>query len=245
MKNVLIVGATSAIAEAAARLYAARGDRLYLVARDPRRLEALASDLRIRGAKAIHTALFAAEDWHEHEALVDAVWERLGHLDVALIAHGVLSDQEACDADPCAAAASVDVNASSIASIAGWIARRLEAQGSGQLGIISSVAGDRGRRSNYTYGAAKAFVSAYASGLRHRLHSKNVGVTLIKPGFVDTPMTASFEKGPLWTSAGEAGARIVKALDGRAYTVYVPAFWRWIMLVVRLLPERIFLRTRL
>jgi short-subunit dehydrogenase len=107
------------------------------------------------------------------------------------------------------------------------------------------VAGDRGRKSNYTYGAAKAFLNAYASGLRHRLHGRNVDVTLIKPGFVDTPMTAEFAKGPLWTSAGEAGLHIVRALDRKASAAYVPWFWRWIMLVVRLLPERVFLRTRL
>lgn len=245
MQTVLIIGATSAMAEAVARIYATRRARLYLIARDQGRLEAIANDLKVRGAEAVYTAVFTAEDRAGHQALIADAWRCLDRVDVALVAHGVLPDQRQCDANPTDAAVSVDVNATSVASLGGWIALRLEAQGSGRLGIISSVAGDRGRQSNYTYGAAKAFVSTYASGLRHRLVSRNVGVTLIKPGFVDSPMTAGFPKGRLWTSPAKAGLIIVSALDKGARVVYVPSFWRWIMLVVRLLPEWLFLRTRL
>jgi short-subunit dehydrogenase len=233
------------MAEAAARCYARRGDTLYLAARDLTRLGAIADDLRVRGAAAVHVAEFRAEDRHGHEPLVDAVWRELGRVDVALVAHGVLPDQAACDANPQVAISTFETNAISVASIVGWLANRFEAQGSGTLGVVSSVAGDRGRKSNYVYGAAKGFVSVYADGLRHRLHGRNIRVTLIKPGFVDTPMTAHFPKGLLWISADEAGRLIVRALDRGAATVFVPWFWRYIMWVVRSLPERVFLRTQL
>jgi short-subunit dehydrogenase len=245
VRNILIVGATSAMAESAARRYAERGDTLYLVARDASRLAAIADDLRVRGAAAVYTAPFRAEEYAAHGPLVEDVWRELGKVDVALVAHGVLPDQAACDRDPQTAIASLEPNAISVASILGWLANRFEAQGHGTIGIVSSVAGDRGRKSNYVYGAAKALVSTYANGLRHRLHDRNVRVTLIKPGFVTSPMTAKFPKGPLWISADQAGRLIVRAMDRGVSTAYVPGFWRWIMVVVRALPERLFLRTNL
>jgi short-subunit dehydrogenase len=243
--NVLIVGATSGIAEATARQYARRGDTLYLLARDTARVGAIASDLRVRGAAAVHTAQFQAEAHAQHEEQVAAVWHLLGHLDIALIAHGVLPDQAACDTDPALAIDSFETNAVSVASILGWLAVRFATQGSGTIAVISSVAGDRGRKSNYVYGAAKAFVTTYVSGLRHRLHGRNVRVTLIKPGFVDTRMTAHLPKGLLWTSAETAGRCIVRGVDRGATTVYVPGFWRYIMWIVRAMPEFVFVRTSL
>ena len=243
--NVLIFGATSGMAEAAARRYAKRGDTLYLVARDATRLGAVADDLRVRGAAAVHIAEFRAEDRESHAQIVAAAWQRLGRVDIVLVAHGVLPDHAACVSNPAVAIASLETNAVSVASILGWIANRLDAQGSGTLGVVSSVAGDRGRKSNYVYGASKAFVSAYASGLRHRLHERNVRVTLIKPGLVDTPMTAHLPKGFLWISADKAGQLIVRALDRGAGTVYVPGFWRYIMWIITSLPEGVFVRTQL
>lgn len=245
MQNVVIVGATSAMAEAVARQYAKRGATLYLAARNVTRLSAIADDLRVRGAAAVHIAEFRAENREGHGPLVNDAWQRLGRVDIALIAHGVLPDQAACEASTETAIASLEVNAISAASLLGCLADRFQAQRSGTIGVISSVAGDRGRKSNYVYGAAKALVDAYASGLRHRLHAHNVQVTLIKPGFVDTPMTAHFSKGLLWASSETAGRLIVRALDRRASTVYVPWFWRWIMLVVKSLPEWVFVRTGL
>lgn len=239
------MGATSGMAEAVARRYAKRGDMLYLLARNLVRTGAMADDLRVRGAAAVHIAAFRAEDRASHGQLVAAAWRELGHVDVALVAHGVLPEQADCDSDPEVATASLETNVLGVASILGWLANRFEAQGFGTLGVVSSVAGDRGRKSNYVYGAAKAFANAYASGLRHRLYERNVHVTLIKPGFVDTPMTAHLSKGLLWISADEAGRLILRALDRGAGTVYVPGFWRWIMWIVRSLPEWVFVRTKL
>jgi len=243
--NIAIFGATSGIAECVGREYAKRGDCLYIVARDTQRLDAIARDLRVRGAAAVHTSGFRAEDRKSHGQLVADIWQALGQVDVALVAHGILPNQEACESDPDVALTSLETNAISVASILGWIANRFQAQGSGTIAVISSVAGERGRSSNYVYGAAKALVDAYASGLRHRLYKSNVKVTLIKPGFVDTRMTAHLSKGPLWVSADRAGRLIVRAVDRGRSTAYVPAFWRYIMWVVRSLPERIFLRTNL
>jgi short-subunit dehydrogenase len=233
------------MAEAAARQYARRGDTLYLLARNLVRLDAIADDLRVRGAAAVHTAEFLAERREQHQEIVAAVWQELGRLDVAIVAYGVLPDQAACDSDPEIAIGSVETNAVSVASILGWLAKRFASQGSGTIAVISSVAGDRGRQSNYVYGAAKAFVSTYASGLRHRLHQHKVGVTLVKPGLVDTPMTAHLRKGLLWTSADAAGRRIVRAIDRGSRTVYVPGFWRYIMWIIRAVPEFVFVRTKL
>jgi decaprenylphospho-beta-D-erythro-pentofuranosid-2-ulose 2-reductase len=125
------------------------------------------------------------------------------------------------------------------------LANRFEQQGSGALAVISSPAGDRGRASNYVYGAAKAAVTVLAAGLRHRLAAKGVRVLTILPGFVDTPMTASFTKGPLWASPERVAADIERALDKGFGSVYTPWFWRWIMLIIRHVPERIFIRTKL
>jgi decaprenylphospho-beta-D-erythro-pentofuranosid-2-ulose 2-reductase len=243
--KILIVGATSAIAEACARLWAQRGDSLFLAARDTARLEGIATDLRVRGAATVETGTFDALAHDTHAALLERAHSALGGLDLVFIAHGSLPDQARCAADAGAALREIDVNALSVVSLATHAANRLEVQGSGALAIIGSVAGDRGRQSNYVYGAAKALVDTFAAGLRHRLHARGVRVILIKPGFVDTPMTEAFPKGPLWAAPADIAPRIVRAIDRGNGVLYVPAFWRLIMWIIRSVPERIFLRTKL
>ena len=130
-------------------------------------------------------------------------------------------------------------------SILNIVADDFERCGSGVIAGISSVAGDRGRQSNYVYGTAKAAVSTFAQGLRHRLARTGVSVITIKPGLVDTPMTASFKKGALWASPDAVAARIERAIERRDDIVYTPWFWRWIMLIIKALPEPIFKKTRL
>ena len=162
-----------------------------------------------------------------------------------LIAYGVLPEQAASQASVDATLGSFDTNARSVIALLTDLANRFESQGSGVIGVISSPAGERGRASNYVYGAAKAAVSNFCSGLRHRLHRRGVRVVTLLPGFVDTPMTAGFPKGPLWASPERVAADIVRALGRRNGNVYTPGFWRWIMLLVRHLPERLFLRSNL
>lgn len=240
MQKILIIGATSAIAEATARIWAARGAALFLVGRNVGRLEAVASDLRVRGAAAVTAFAMDACDTAAHAAMLEAAECALGGLDVALIAHGSLPDQKACEASVELTLKEIDTNALSVIALATRLAETLEKQGSGTLVVISSVAGDRGRQSNYVYGAAKGMVSLFMQGLRNRLVRKGVRVITIKPGFVDTPMTAAFPKGALWAKPDAIARGIVRAIDRGADEVYLPGFWRLIMFVIRHIPERVF-----
>ena len=245
MRRILIVGATSAIAEAVAREFAARGDALYLAGRSSERLQAIADDLKIRGAGNVAFGTFDARRQEEVLALNELATQALGGLDTALIAHGTLSDQKACEASVELLTTEFAVNALSFMVLCSQLANRFEAQGNGTIAVISSVAGDRGRQSNYVYGAAKAAVTAFTSGLRQRLHSKGVRVVTVKPGFVDTPMTAAFNKGALWASPSKVAKSIVRAVDRGSGVIYTPAFWRPIMFVIRSIPETIFQKLKL
>lgn len=233
--NVTIIGATSAIAQEVAKLYSAQGASLFLVARNEAKLAAVASDLRVRGADDVDT--FVADlSVRAHDAdLVAAA----GTPDVVLIAHGSLPDQRAIDTDPLAQAAEFELNATSVIALAAQFANVLERARGGTLAVIGSVAGDRGRRSNYVYGAAKAAVHAYCDGLRGRLAEAGVAVVLVKPGWVDTPMTSGIRKNPLFASAASVARGIHRAIGARRATVYLPGYWRWISLIVRMLPARL------
>jgi len=244
-KKILIVGATSAIAEATARLWAARGDALYLLARNRERAQAIADDLKLRGATDAQAGALDVADFSAHAGAIDRAIASLGGLDIALFAHGTLPDQARCDADTDYALREFAVNATATIALANRIVRVFEAQGFGALAAISSVAGDRGRASNHLYGAAKAAVGAYLSGLRQRLNPRGIDVATIKPGFVDTPMTAAFKKSALWAKPERIAHGIVRAIDKRRSVVYLPWFWRPIMAVIRAIPEFLFRRIKL
>jgi short-subunit dehydrogenase len=244
-QHILVVGATSAIAEASLRLWALRGCTLYLLARDAARVEAIAADLSVRGAAAAHAASLDVIDFAALARSIDLAWETLGRVDVVLIAHGTLPDQARCETDENYALREFAVNGTATIALAGLAAQKLDAQGQGTLAVISSVAGDRGRASNYLYGSAKAAVSTYLSGLRQRFHGRGIGILTIKPGFVDTPMTAAFRKGPLWANPERVARGIVRAIDRRRSVVYLPWFWRPIMAVIRCVPEFVFRRIKL
>lgn len=245
MKRALIIGATSAIAEATARGLAQRRAALYLVGRNAQRVAAIASDLTVRGASQVGYEALDVNDFAAHEAMLDRAMRAAGGLDIVLIAHGTLSDQHACEGSVELTMREMSTNALSVVALCTRIAPRLSMQGGGTLAVISSVAGDRGRRSNYVYGSAKALVSAYLSGLRQQLSPTGVRVLTIKPGFVDTPMTAAFAKGPLWASPQRVAAGILSAIENRRDVVYLPGFWRPVMWVIRMIPERIFKRVAL
>lgn len=245
MRRLLIVGATSAIAEATAREFAKRGDALCLVGRSHERLQAIAEDLRIRGASAVSVYRLDLREIAAFEAMLDTASESLGGLDGALIAHGTLSDQSACERSVDTLLDEFQVNALSVMALCTLLANRFAAQKRGVIAVISSVAGDRGRRSNYAYGSAKAAVSAFTSGLGQRLRPDGVSVVTIKPGFVDTPMTAAFKKGLLWASPSKVAADIAAAMIAGTPVIYTPGFWRPIMWVIRSLPEFVFRRLSL
>ena len=243
--RVLIVGATSAIATETARAYAAYGARLFLTGRDAERLEGVAADLKVRGAAAVETAVLDVTDRRRGAEVMDAAWAAFGGLDVALLAHGVLPDQARCQASAEETLAALDVNFGSTVALLTPLANRFEASRAGCIAVIGSVAGDRGRQSNYVYGAAKGGLDRFLEGLRNRLFRSGVAVVTLKPGFVDTPMTAGMRQGPLFASARRAGRAVHRAIERRRAVAYIPWFWRPIMAVVRGVPEILFKRLRL
>ena len=244
-QNVVVFGATSGIAQAICRLLSERRCRFFLVARDAAKLASVAADLEVRGAVVAGVRQADLADTGAHAELVAAAWQQLGSVDAAIIAHGILGDQKEAERSWDEAAAILNINFISVASLVTHLANAFEKQGSGRIVAIGSVAGDRGRKTNYVYGSAKAAVATFLQGVRHRLAPKGIGVLLVKPGFVDTPMTAHLPRSPLFASADKVARGIVSAMDGGRSTVYVPFFWRPIMLIVRLLPERIFNRLNL
>jgi decaprenylphospho-beta-D-erythro-pentofuranosid-2-ulose 2-reductase len=246
LKRILIIGATSAIAQHCARLWASEGAKFFLVARTEIRLEPVTRDLVARGASSASHATLDVLDHASHEPTVSRALENLGACDIVLIAHGVLPDERECAANPVAAMRQFNINATSTISLAALAAAHLRKQGHGTLAVISSVAGDRGRPSNFHYGAAKAAVSTYCDGLRASLQGTGVNVVTIKPGMVATPMTAGMPLPKALVASPEKVARdIVRGIARGAATIYTPWWWRWIMLIIRLMPEAIFVRLKL
>jgi decaprenylphospho-beta-D-erythro-pentofuranosid-2-ulose 2-reductase len=243
--KVLVVGATSAIAQETSRLFAAYGAHLFLTGRDPEKLSSVAQDLRLRGARQVDTAILDVADLARHAAVIDGAFAALGEVDVALIAHGVLPDQSRCEENASEALEALTVNFTATVALLTPLANRLEAQHRGCLAVIGSVAGDRGRQSNYVYGASKAGLDRFLQGLRNRLYRSGVAVVTIKPGFVDTPMTASKPKSRLYASPARVARGIYRAIESRRNVVYLPWFWRPIMWVVTSIPESLFKRLRL
>ena len=245
MRKVLMIGATSTIAQDTARLLAAEGDRLFLVARQTERLATVADDLKTRGADRVAVAAMDATDYDRHAEITAEAAAALEGLDMALIAHGNLPDQKACESSFAPVREAFETNALSTISLLTDLANHFEAQGGGTIVVFSSVAGDRGRQSNYVYGAVKGAVSIFMQGLRNRLHRSGVAVITIKPGFVDTPMTVGFRKGLLWAQPDRVARDIFRAVAKRKDVVYTPWFWRYIMWIIRAIPERIFKRLHL
>jgi decaprenylphospho-beta-D-erythro-pentofuranosid-2-ulose 2-reductase len=240
MERVLILGATSAIAREIAIRYAGRGAQLYLVGRDPTKLQELCTRL---GPAVVGHAQADLDDTSGNAARVRAAVEALGGLDVALVAHGLLGDQQATEHDWTAAEQVLRTNLLSPVSLLIPLANILQAQGHGHLAVLSSVAGERGRPRNYTYGAAKGALTLYLQGLRSRSWSQGIAVSTFKLGPVDTPMTADHPKNPLFAAPQAVARDIVAHLErGHGGAVYLPWYWAPIMGVVRRLPEPIFQR---
>jgi short-subunit dehydrogenase len=245
MKKILIIGATSAVAENAARIWAKEGCLLFLVARSQERLEVISNDLIVRGAVGVDGFCMDLTQFDQQEAMLNAASAFLGGIDVVLIAHGTLSNQAECESSPQLTLQEIKINALSVISLLTLLANRFEERKSGVIAVISSVAGERGRQSNYVYGSAKAMVSAFTSGLRQRLEKSNVHVLTVKPGFVDTPMTKEFAKGPLWSKPQVVASQIVQACNSKGGILYAPRFWWAIMAIIKLIPETIFMKLKL
>lgn len=234
--RVLILGATSAVATEVAVLHALRGDILHLVGRNPEKLAAVAA--RCSRTK-VTTAIADFDELEKSSALVDACIAQLGTIDRILIAHGDLRDQLESERSYLAAEATLRTNFLSVVSLVIPLANYLETRRGGSLGVIASVAGDRGRPRNYTYGAAKGALTIYLQGVRTRLFNAGVKITTIKLGPVDSPMTRDHEKNILFGKPALVAKDIVAAMDAGAAEAYVPSVWAAIMPVVKHMPERL------
>lgn len=240
MKRIIIIGATSSIAEHCARLWIKDPIDLTLVGRNQSKLDKTARDLHVRNPQAlISTRIVSFEDPDAINAMVSELCKT--PVDIAMIAHGALPDQQLCQSDLVLNKNILEINGVSPVLFAEAFACNLEIQNRGVLAIIGSVAGDRGRKSNYVYGAAKGLVETYAKGLQHRLAKTKVKVTLIKPGPTDTPMTSDLKSQGLKLASPEVVAKcIVCAVNQGKPTVYAPKKWSLIMMVVRHMPRCIF-----
>lgn len=245
MRKVLIIGGTSAIAVATARLFARQGDRLFLVGRTEQKLRVVADDLRMCGAEYVGTSVLDVNEFEQHVTMLQKAAKQLDGFDTALIAHGTLSDQNACEATFGEALGELRTNFISVISLLTHVANQFEQQGYGTIAVISSVAGDRGRQSNYLYGTAKGAISTFLQGLRARLHKAGVRVVTLKLGCVDTPMTAHMPKHMLYAQPETVAKGIYRAINSKRDVTYIPWFWRPIMLIINSMPEQLFKRLQL
>ncbi|MEI7707646.1 MAG: SDR family oxidoreductase [Chlorobium sp.] len=246
MKKILIIGATSAIAEATAQRFAKEGASLYLLARNEERLTSLAADLKIRGASSAAYALLDVNDRVRYEEVLKEVVKTLGTIDVALVAHGTLGDQKACEDDVDRALLEFETNAVSTIALLTRLSNLFEKQHGGTIAVISSVAGDRGRPSNYVYGTAKAAITTFCEGLQARMFHSGVHVLIIKPGMVATPMTEGLSMpGFLVAEPDQIAADIVRAIEKKTDTLYTPWFWKYIMAGIIHLPSAVFKKENL
>jgi decaprenylphospho-beta-D-erythro-pentofuranosid-2-ulose 2-reductase len=244
-KKILVLGATSGIAEATCRIWATQGASLFLVARNAEKLASVAADLRTRGASYVDTAVADLDDTDSHPALLAHAVNSLTGMDIAYLAHGILGDQAEAEQDFNTAAQILYTNLMAPVSLLTWLANFCVQRRSGTLAVISSVAGDRGRKSNYLYGSSKAGLSAFLGGLRNRVDREGVTVLTIKPGPTRTAMTVGMPKSEKFADVDSVAESIVSAIDKKKDVLYVPFQWQPIMFVIRNIPERIFKKLNL
>lgn len=238
---IAVFGANSAVGKAVARLHAQRGDRLLLLARNADKLNTVEQDLSARGAAQVESLAIDLAD----VTAQDQAWEWLRshrqQVDRYYFFYGVLPDQKACESSATAALQALNTNFNSVVAWLTPIANELQANAGGELVVISSVAGDRGRQSNYVYGSAKGALSLFMQGLRNRLAPLGCTVLNVKPGFIDTPMTDGMDKsGALWAKPEQVARDIVVAADKGKDEIYTPWFWRYIMWIIKNIPEFVF-----
>jgi decaprenylphospho-beta-D-erythro-pentofuranosid-2-ulose 2-reductase len=244
-KRILVLGATSGIAEATCRLWAERGDHLFLVGRNADRLNVVAADMRVRGAGYVDTAVADLDDTTKHAELLAHAVNSLAGLDVAFVALGVLGDARESERNFAEANRILQTNFVSAVSLLTWLGNFCAQRHHGTLAVLSSVAGDRGRKSNYVYGSSKAGLSTFVDGLRNRIDREGVRVMTIKPGPVKTAMTEGMDVKSGMADVDDVAAALVKAIDKGTDVVYVPGKWRVIMAVIRAVPEFIFKKLNL
>lgn len=245
MKKVVIYGATSAIAQSIAEIYAIEKAELLLIALEEDKLISIKRNLEVKYNVIVNTLTHNAFNLDTIQETIHKAIDIIGFMDVFIVAHGILPDQKRAENDLIYAFDTHMINANSVMALCLEAANFFEVKGSGTICVISSVAGDRGRQSNYIYGAAKGAVSIFLSGLRNRMYPKNVNVLTIKPGFVDSPMTEHLQKGLLFSSPLKIATCIKSAIDKKKSVAYTPFYWGIIMFIVIHIPESIFKRLKM
>lgn len=240
-KNVLITGGGSAIAQQAAIIWAGRGYNIFIVDKEEKKAQAVANNLRVKGAKAVWSLMADLTDTAAIKSMLGKVQNIMGGVDILLVAQGYLGEQKLAEHSSDETEKIITTNFTGAVLVMELIAKDMAERKQGVIVAISSVAGDRGRKSNYAYGAAKGALAIWAAGMRHRLTDQGVNVVTIKPGFVKTPMTAAIEhKGMMWAEPVKVARDIVRAVDQKKAVIYTPWFWRWIMLAIVSIPNRLF-----
>lgn len=246
MKKIIVIGATSAIAQAFCKETLKNNHHhFFLVGRDESKLKAIAQDLQVRGAKSVETHVQDLNELSSHADIINLAAAKMLGIDWALIAHGILGEQKTAEVNFTESLEIIQSNYLSQVSLLHHLANYMEKHKNGVIGVLSSVAGDRGRRSNYIYGSAKAGITAYLSGLRVRLNQVNVQVITVKMGFVDSPMTQNFKKGPLWAKPEQIAEKLVPLYQQQiSREVYLPKFWFFVMTIIKFIPTKIFLKLK-
>lgn len=240
--NVLILGATKGMGRALARRMAERGDRLFLLGRDAEDLERSAEDLRIRGAPEVATGVCDLLDRSGFAPALERAESLLGRLEAVVVTAGVFATQQQLEEDADLTDRLLTANFTNTIHFCEAARKRLLAHGGGTLCVFSSVAGERGRKPVVLYGAAKAGLSRYLEGLDHKFRAEGLITIVVKPGFVKTGMTAGLSPPPFAGEADEVARAVLKAIERGRPEVYAPPIWRWIMLVIRLLPRALMRR---
>jgi decaprenylphospho-beta-D-erythro-pentofuranosid-2-ulose 2-reductase len=242
-QSVLVLGGASEIAQAiVAELVPGRCRTVILAGRPSERLDAAATAAKEAGADVVETVAFDTTDLAGAPAAVEAVFDRFGDIDLVLAAAGVLGDQSTLEADPQAAAELITTNFTGLAAALLASAARMRAQGHGRIVVISSVAGERARKSNFVYGSTKSGLDAFAQGLGDSLVGTGVAVTVVRPGFVVGRMTEGMDPAPFSTTPAAVAAAVVKGIGSGAEVVYAPPVLRWVFAVMRQLPRAVWRR---
>jgi len=242
VQSVLVLGGGSDIAVATCRKFAPHATKIVLAARKPEACDAASADLRTAGATEVHAVVFDATDYTSHEQFVRSTFDRFGDFDLVLVAFGVLGDQERAEHDPAAALEIVQTNFTGPVSVSVPLVERLRTQGHGTLVLLSSVAGERVRRSNFVYGSSKAGADGFYQGLASALASTGVHVMIVRPGFVHTKMTTGMKAAPLSVSADAVADAIVNGIGRGREVVWVPSTMRYVMSALRHVPTVVFRR---
>lgn len=238
-KRILVFGASSAICHELLKIYAKQSAQFFLVGRNMDKLQAVSDDLVARGGSVVGTRGYDFTEVGEHASSVAQASQKMGEIDLVLVAHGAFPEQAASEESSVVLSNCLDENFVSAAVIAQTCAQQLASQQHGTLAVVSSVAGDRGRKSNYSYGAAKAGLDAFLQGLQGRFSGTQVKIVNIKPGMIKSPMTAGMKQGLFWSTPEIIAPQMERAITRGSKVVYVPGYWRLIMLVIRLLPTRV------